>query len=433
MNYKLHKLSNGIRLIVVPMPALPSATLAIWIKTGSRAETDKLSGISHFLEHMVFKGAKKRTTPMEIAEAVDAIGGEFNAGTSKEWTNFYIKARSANMDIAFDVLSDMVLAPLLRQEDIDREKGVIVEEIGMYEDTPLMKIDDVFENVIFKGHALGRDIIGTPTTVRSFNRKDFENYRNAHYNPQNIVITVAGGVNEKKILEFTKKYFGDLSKLKTNKTDGRGVSKKFISKQNKPQVLLSSKKKDQAHFVLGFLASEMDTKERFPETVLATILGGGMSSRLFTEIREKRGLAYAVKAGRDAYVDCGYISVYAGVDPKKAQDAVKVTLEECYGIANQKTNGKYAISKTELTKAKEYIKGHVALSLEDTKSVNAFFGIRELLLGKVETPEEVFKNIDKVTIDDILKSAKKVFIPQRLNLAIIGPYKDPTKFEELLN
>ncbi len=207
MRYKLHKLDNGVRLIIAPMPTLASVTVAVWVKTGSRNETDKLSGISHFLEHMVFKGGKKRTTAKEIAEAVDAIGGEFNAGTSKEWTNFYIKARSANLGTAFDVLADMVLTPALRQADIDREKGVIVEEIGMYEDTPLMKIEDVFENVIFKAHALGRDVIGTKKSVTSFKRDDFVRYRNTHYFPQNIVVTVAGGMNEKEVLELTKQYF----------------------------------------------------------------------------------------------------------------------------------------------------------------------------------------------------------------------------------
>ncbi|OGM05871.1 hypothetical protein A2125_01425, partial [Candidatus Woesebacteria bacterium GWB1_43_5] len=282
MRYKLHKLDNGVRLIIAPMPTLASVTVAVWVKTGSRNETDKLSGISHFLEHMVFKGGKKRTTAKEIAEAVDAIGGEFNAGTSKEWTNFYIKARSANLGTAFDVLADMVLTPALRQADIDREKGVIVEEIGMYEDTPLMKIEDVFENVIFKAHALGRDVIGTKKSVTSFKRDDFVRYRNTHYFPQNIVVTVAGGMNEKEVLELTKQYF---TGFKNKDLRFKDKVERFASQQKKPRVLLHSKKKDQAHFILGFMAGEMDSKDRFAETLLATILGGGMSSRLFTEIR----------------------------------------------------------------------------------------------------------------------------------------------------
>lgn len=425
MKHTIKKLPNGIRLITVPVTSSESATLTVWVNTGSRYETNKLSGISHFLEHMVFKGGKKRTTAKEIAEAVDAIGGEFNAGTSKEWTNFYIKARAANMDVAYDVLADMVLTPMLRQEDIDREKGVIVEEIGMYEDTPLWKIGDLFENVAFDGHQLGRDIIGTKETVTSFKTKDFDNYRKEHYSPENIVITVAGGIDEKEILGLTKKYFGGLNSQKTKNSK---TQYKFKTKQKGPKVLLSSKKKDQAHFILGFRTSEMNSSTRFAESLLSTILGGGMSSRLFTEIREKRGLAYSVRGDRDSYTDTGNITVYAGVDPKKIEEAIKVTLEQCYGLSSLQ----FPISKEELQKAKEYTKGHIALSLEDSKSIDAFFGVKELLLGKTETPEEVFKALDKVTIDDIVEVAKKYFKPEGLNLAIIGPYKDKTKFENLL-
>jgi predicted Zn-dependent peptidase len=425
MNYELHKLENGVRVITVPLLGLESATVTVWVGTGSRYETHRVSGISHFLEHMVFKGGKKRVSAKAISEAVDAIGGEFNAGTTKEWTNFYIKARAGSIDTAFDVLADMVLTPALRQEDIDREKGVIVEEIGMYEDTPLWKIEDVFENLIYKGHGLGRDIIGTKETVTSLKRIDFVRYRNAHYYPKNIVVAVAGGVTGKKALALAKKYFGGLTK--TPKIQN-SKNLRYKTKQTKPQVLLSSKRKDQAHFVLGFRASALGSKDRYAETVLAAILGGGMSSRLFTEIREKRGLAYAVKAARNSYADCGCIGVYAGVDPKKAVDAVSVALDQCYGLAN----GKYPVASGELAKAKEYIKGHLALSLEDTKAVNAFYGLKELILGKLETPEQVFETIDKVAVDDIVKAAKKIFRPEGINLAVIGPYKEADKFKKVV-
>lgn len=425
MNYKLHKLPNGVRLITVPIKDGPSATLTIWVNTGSRNESDKIAGLSHFLEHMVFKGGKKRTTAAEIAETVDAIGGEFNASTSKEWTNFYIKARSGNIDLAYDVLSDMVLTPRLDKDAMEREKGVIIEEIAMYEDTPLWKIEDLFENVVYQGHQLARDIIGSPTTVKGLTREDFVSYRDMHYFPENIVVTVAGGVTEKKALELTKKYFGSIKtpKLKNSKT-----LNKFKSSQTKPRVLLSNKQKDQAHFILGFRGSELDSSDRFIETLLATILGGGMSSRLWSEIREKRGLAYTVRGSRDTYTDAGYIGVYAGVDPKKIEDALKVTLEQCYGLAS----GKYPIKNIELKKSKEFLKGHIALSLEDTRSINSFFGVKQLLLGKNETPEEVFALLDKVTAKEIVDVAKKNFKKDRLNLAIIGPYKDAAVFEKLL-
>lgn len=417
------RLANGLRIITVSIPTLKSATITVWVKTGSRFEEKNVNGISHFLEHMVFKGSKKRPTALEIAEAVDALGGEFNAGTSKEWTNFYIKARAANIDTAFDVLSDMVLAPILDAEEIEKEKGVIVEEIAMYEDTPMIKIGDVFEQLIFEGNSLGWDIVGTPKSVKGVKRKDFVGFREKHYFAGNILITAAGGVSKAEVLKLAKKYFGKLSPgEKGSKTKG------FAARQKKPQVKLHPKKKEQAHFILGFLGNPRGYPDRFTEAVLASILGGGMSSRLFSEIREKRGLAYAVKTSVDRYVDTGHFSTYAGVDIKRIDEAIKVALREHYGLAS----GKRPISKTELKKAKEYVKGHLALALEDTKNVNAFFGEQELFLRKTETPEGVFAKIDKVSIEDVLRVAKKLFVPEKLNLAIIGPYKSQEHFEKLL-
>jgi predicted Zn-dependent peptidase len=402
---------------------MESSTITVWVKTGSRNETKQIGGISHFLEHMVFKGSKKRPSAKEIAVVIDSIGGEFNASTSKEWTNFHIKARNEALPTAFDVLSDMVLNPLLKSEDIEREKGVILEEWAMYEDTPMYKIGDVFENLIYKDNPLGRDIIGTRDSIKNVKRADFVRYRKIHYGIDNLLITVAGGTKEKDILKLAEKYFGSL------KNNNKEKVKKFKTKQKKSRVLLYPKKKEQAHFILGFLGNRMGNKDRHIESVLAVILGRGMSSRLFTEVREKRGLAYAVRTSSDRYVDTGYIGTYAGVDIKRIDEAIKVILSEHYELAS----GKNMITKDELKKAKEYIKGHLALSLEDTRVVGSFFGIEELLLGKTETPEDIYKGIDKVTIDDVLRVAKEFFVPERLNLAIIGPYKDQKRFEKLVS
>ncbi|MBU0572401.1 insulinase family protein [Patescibacteria group bacterium] len=423
MQHKLNKLSNGLRLLIVPLPSMESSTVTVWVKTGSRNETKQIGGLSHFLEHMVFKGSKKRPSAKEIAVVIDSIGGEFNAGTSKEWTNFYIKAHNEALPTAFDVLSDMVLNPLLKPEDIEREKGVILEELAMYEDTPMFKIGDVFENLIYKNSSLGRDIIGTRDSIKGVKRADFDRYRKIHYGIDNILITVAGGAKEKDIMKLAEKYFGSL------KNNNKETAKKYKKDQKKPRVLLYPKKKEQGHFILGFLAGQMGNKDRFTESVLSVILGGGMSSRLFTEVREKRGLAYLVKTSIDRYVDTGYIGTYAGVDIKRIDEAIKVVLSEHYQIAS----GKNIISSNELKKAKEYIKGHLALSLEDTRAVGSFFGLKELLLGKIDTPEDVFKGIDGVTINDVLRVAKEFFVPERLNLAIIGPYKDQKRFEKLVS
>lgn len=423
MNYKLNKLSNGLRVLTVFLPSMESSTVTVWVKTGSRNETKEIGGISHFLEHMVFKGSKKRPSAKEIAVVIDSIGAEFNAGTHKEWTNFHIKARNEAIPTAFDVLSDMVLNPLLKSEDIEREKGVILEELAMYEDTPMFKIGDIFDNLIYKGSSLGRDIIGTRDSIKSVKRDDFVRYRKMHYGIDNLLITVAGGVKEKDILRLAEKYFGSLKNNNKKKTE------RYSRNQKKPGVLLRQKKNEQAHLILGFSGNQMGNKDRYIESILSVILGQGMSSRLFTEVREKRGLAYSVKTTMDRYTDAGYIGTYAGVDIKRIDEAIKVILDEHYKLAFSEN----IISKNELKKAKEYIKGHLALSLEDTGSVNSFFGFRELLLGKIETPEDAYKGIDKVTIDDVLRVAKEFFVPERLNLAIIGPYKDQKRFEKLVS
>ncbi len=423
MNFHKHTLSNGLRIVTVPMPSSESVTLTVWCHVGSRYESEKIAGLSHFLEHMTFKGSKKRPTAREISTAVDAIGGEFNAGTSKEWTNFYIKTSKENLEKAFDVLSDMVINPLIQEDEVQREKGVILEEKAMYEDTPMMNISDVFENLIFDGNILSRDTIGTEKAIKDMTQKDFLRFRSTYYHPKNMLITIAGGVTEKKSLELTKRYFVGLTKREVKSDFG-----KFQVKQNNPRVFLKSKKVDQAHLILGFTGNKLGHPDRFAEGVLATILGRGMSSRLFIEVRERRGLSYSVHTDVEHYTDTGYIATYAGVDPKKAEEAIKVILEEHYGLAN-KTN---EISEDELLKAKGYLKGHIALALENTSAVNSFFGEQELLLAKIETPEDLYEGIDKVKIEDVVRVAKKLFVKDRLNLAIIGPYNSSDKFIKLL-
>lgn len=422
MKYRVSKLPNGLRVITVPIKSMESATVTVWVGTGSRNESKSINGLSHFLEHMVFKGSKKRPSAKEIGEAIDSFGGEFNASTHKEWTNFYIRTRTAKLETAIDVLSDMVLRPLLKKEDVEREKGVIVEEIAMYEDTPMANIGDIFENLIFKGSSLERDIAGTKKSVMSIKQSDFVKYRNKHYGGNNLVVTIAGGINEKKTLDLCRKYFSGLKRKKNVTSSSAKVS------QKKPNVLLKSKKIEQAHFIMGFLGYKRNHKDKYAEGVLSTILGGGMSSRMFTEVREKRGLAYAVRTSPEHYLDTGYLSTYAGVDLKRVDDAVKVVLEQYYLLRDEKEK----ISKKELTKAKEYLKGHFALSLEDTKAINSLFGIGELLLNRIETPEEIFKGIEKVRVEDIIKVAKYLFVPEKLNFAIIGPYKSKERFVRLL-
>lgn len=423
MKYHLTKLDNGVRVLTVPMKSLESATVTVWVKVGSRYEENKISGLSHFLEHMVFKGSSKRPSAKEIAEAVDSIGAEFNAATSKEWTNFYIKTPTGNIETAFDVLSDMVLNPILDEKEIEREKGVIVEEMRLYGDTPMWRIGEFFEEAIFIGNTLERDIIGTEKTVRGITRNDFVRYRKSHYGSSNILVTVAGGVDKKQSEKLAKHFFSAVGKV------GKTSYKKFKVSQKAPRVILKTQKNEQGHLIMGFPAGKRGDEDRFAEAVLAAILGGGMSSRMFTEVRERRGLAYSVRTSRERFADVGYIETYAGVDVKRIDDAVKVIMDQYFGIAN----GKYPIGKAELNKAKEYLKGQIALSLEDTKNVNNFFGERELLLGKTETPEDVFRGVDKVKLEDVEKVAKSLLKKNKLNLAIIGPFENKKRFEKIVN
>jgi predicted Zn-dependent peptidase len=430
MDFKLHKMPSGLKVLTVPMPSLESATLTIWVKTGSRNEESKISGISHFLEHMVFKGSKKRPTAREISQAVDALGGEFNAGTEKDWTNFYIKVRKDNIEMAFDVLSDMVFNPILDPVEIEREKGTIIQEIRMYEDTPMMKIGDIFEELTFAGNPLGRDTAGTEGSVKGIEKNDFEVYRKIHYYPENMVVTVAGGIDDKRALELVGKYFGN---LKTPASPARQVNRKFEaqifkSDQTEPQFKLKTKKSEQAHLILGFMGEGKSYEGRFAQGLLSIILGVPMSSRLFIEVRERHGLAYAVRTSMTRYQEVGYMGTYAGVNVTKVEEAIKVILGQCYGLASKK----YPVTEKELAKAKGFLKGTLALTLEDTRAVNEFFGSQELFLSKVLTPEEIYKKVDKVTLDDIYFEAKKLFTPERLSLAVIGPYSDSKKFTKLL-
>ena len=425
MNYNINTLPSGLRVLTVPMSGLESVTVTVWVKTGSRNEEKGVNGISHFLEHMVFKGSRRRPSAKAISEAVDSIGGEFNAATSKDWTNFYIKARSGAIETAFDVLSDMVLNPLLDSKEIERERGVIIEEIAMYEDTPIMRIGDIFEQLAFKGNSLGWDTIGTSKTVKSIKKDDFLRYRNSHYYADNIIIAVSGGVSSKKVNELAKKYFSGLRK---DKNSEKYLIKKFKVRKSEGRVLLYPKKKEQAHFILGFIGDGRGYKNRFAQGVLSAILGGGMSSRLFTEVRERRGLAYAVRTGFDRYAETGYLGTYVGVDPKKIEEAVKVTIDQYFGLSQER----YKISPKEHKKAKEYLKGHLALALEDTKDVNVYFAEQALFVKEIITPEKVYKKVDEVSIEDVICEAKRLIKKDSMRLAVVGPYKNKSKFVKLL-
>jgi len=392
------------------------------VGAGSRYETKLNNGISHFLEHMAFKGTKNRPSALAISTLIDGIGGEFNAFTGKETTGYYIKSSSNHIDLCMDVLSDMLCNSLFDEKEIEKEKGVILEEINLYEDTPARKIGDVYENLLYKDTPMGWDIAGEKNVIKKIQRQDFINYMSSLYSADNIVIVVAGGIDSGKTKELVEKYFGKMAKFNTLRYT------KVVENQTKPDMLIKEKKTEQVHVSIGIRTIPLDHQDRYPLSILASILGGGMSSRLFHQVREKRGLAYYVRSSSEHYQDCGSLVSVAGVDPKRAEEAVAVILEQYHGISNFK----FPISNEEIKKAKEFVKGHLVLELEDSRSVAGFFGSQALLEKKIDKPEEVLEKIKNVTLDQVEKVAKKYFVEEGLNLAIIGNFTDGQRFEKLL-
>jgi len=423
MNYKRYILKNGLRVILVPINEMQSATTMLMVGAGSRYETRDNNGISHFLEHMAFKGTKKRPTALEISSLIDGIGAEFNAFTSKEVTSYYIKSSYEHIPLCLDVIADMLSNLLLDQVELDKERGVINEELNLYEDTPTRKIVDVYERLLYGDTPMGWDVGGVKEVINKINREDFIAYMQSLYSAHNMTLIIAGRMNEEKVRADIEKYFVSLARFDTINAP------QVTENQTRHEVFLKQKDTEQAHFALGVRTVGLPNEaDRYPLSILSSILGGGMSSRLFHEVREKRGLAYYVRTSSESYLDCGYLSSFAGVDVKRIDDAIKVTVEEY-----QKVTNNAEITEEELKKAKEFTKGHFILDLEDTRSLAAFYATSELLEKKLETPEAVVKKIDAVTLDDVQRVAGDYLSNKPLSLAIIGNYKDQEHFEALLS
>ncbi len=409
-------LSNKTRVLLTDIPSSTSVTALVMVHTGSRYEEERLAGISHFLEHMVFKGTKKYPTALDLAAAVDSVGADFNAFTDKEYTGFYVKAAGQHLELALDVLSEMIWRPKLEEKEIEKEKGVIVEEINMRNDHPMMKVEEEFESLLFGQTNLGREVIGSKKTVLGIKKADFLDFRRQWYQPQNMVVGVVGGIKNKKLIE---KYFSLPNKNKQKIVHDNN----FQLQSEKIKVIY--KKTEQAHFCLGVPTFKRNHKDRYVLNLIAVILGGNMSSRLFSEVREKRGLAYYVKTSPTAFLDTGYLVSQAGTDINKAKQAIKIIQSEYYKIVNDKS---LELEK-DLKKAKEFIKGKLSLSLEDSKTVALLFSEDLLLEGKIRTPKDILSEIEKVNVDDIKRVSKEIFQPEKLRLTIIGPYKNNSQFK----
>lgn len=405
------KLINGLRLILVPNHSLPSVSSMVLIGAGSRYENRENNGVSHFAEHMFFKGTKKRPDSITLAKELDSIGAVFNAGTSLEMTNYYIKSAKVHLEKSLEVLSDILINSKFEAGEIEKEKGVIIEEINMIHDEPRKYLNFFYNNLLYGDTPMGWDIAGTKESVSSFKRDTFINYLNNLYQAQNAVLVIAGSFEEGEAKELTEEGFLTMS----NKITQSFLPQK--EEQASPATKISFRETDQSHLALGFRSFSRFDPDRYALEVLDSVFGGGMSSRLFEEVREKRSLCYYVYSDTDFFHDVGTFSAFAGVATNRLSEAVKVILSEFRKLAEVE------IPDEEIRKAKEYAKGHFILSLEDTMNTAGFYGEQEILEGKIETPEEVIAQIDSVTKDDLLKVAKRVVKENNLNLAVIGPVK----------
>lgn len=412
MNYKKTKLDSGLRVITVPKENTQAVSVLVLVKTGSKYETKEINGVSHFLEHMFFKGTDKRPTKRDISEELDKIGGIYNAFTSREYTGYWAKVSTEHSGLALDWVSDIFLNSKLEKEEMEKEKGVIIEEINMYLDSPRRYVSDLWEKLLYDDQPAGWLTIGSKENVKNMKREELVNYFEDHYSASNTVVCVAGNFEENEMIRKVKKAFKGVNK---EEPEGR---RQVEEKQENPEVLNYFKDTDQTHLRLGTRGFSLENSKKYPQGLLAAVLGKGMSSRLFMNIREDKGLAYYVGASPKTYMDTGYLVSSCGIPHDNVEEVISLILEEFQDIKENK------VSKEELKKAKNFLKGRLALRLESSDSLATYYGMQELLKDEILTPEEKFEILDEVTSEQVKKVAEEMFKPENLNLALIGPHKD---------
>jgi len=419
--FKKTTLKNGLRIITVPQKNTQSLTVLVLVGTGSKYEKKEISGISHFLEHMYFKGTKKRLSTIAIAETLDKVGGIYNAFTAEEYTGYFAKIALSHFDLALDWVSDIFLNSTLPEKEVEKEKGVIIEEINMRQDHPIEYIQILWSKLLYGDQPAGWDIAGTKESVADMTREKLIDYMKKQYVAANTIVSIAGNFNESLAIKKVKEFF---SKIKTRKSI---EEPKVIERQQKPNLLLHFRETDQTHLSLGVRSFNLFHPKRYAQDLLAIILGGMMSSRLFIEVRCKLGIAYYINTNSEANPDTGFLFTQTGLDNKNVEKGILTILKEYKKISQKK------VPISELKKAKDYLKGKTMLLLESSDAQASFYAGQELLEKKILTPKEIFAKIDKVTQDDILKVAQEIFRPEKLNLALIGPFKDKARFEKILN
>jgi predicted Zn-dependent peptidase len=420
MKYERHTMDNGLRVLTAPMPHAQSVTCFVMLAAGSRYENETNRGIAHFAEHMFFKGTESRPTSQDITKLIDGIGGEFNAFTGKEYTGYYVKCAAEHRDLALDVLVDMLRHSKFAEEEIEREKGVILEEINMYYDTPRDIIGSIYEELVFGDNPLGWETLGTRETVRSATRDTFLDYVRPNYTPDRMVVGVGGQIGD-GLLDRVHGLLGELS------PNGRVTpAPAQVERTPEPRVHVHHKASEQAHFVLGVPSLPVAHPDRYALQLLYTVLGAGMSSRLFTEVRERRGLAYYVYASNSAYTDAGSLYAQAGVDIKRIDEAVETVTRELRRIVDE------PVEAEELEKARNLSKGRFVLQTEAPQGAILFGLRREVLEGRATDTDEVLAGLDAVTAEDVQRVARETLGANGLNLALIGPFEDRERFEALV-
>jgi predicted Zn-dependent peptidase len=417
--YERTTLANGLRLLSSNMPHTRSVSIGIFVGAGSRYEDDAHAGASHYLEHMLFKGTEKRPEPRLISSAIESVGGMLNASTDREITVYWTKVARPNFELGLDVLMDMVLHPTMPADEVERERNVILEELAMTNDQPDARVDLLMDETLWPSQAMGRDVGGSKESVLGISREMLTKYMQNQYRPNNTVIAVAGNVTHQEVLE-------SVGALVEGWKPGKSLSMEPVREAPVGvRVAVENRKTDQAHVCLAFPGVSMVDEQRYPLDLLNTVLGEGMSSRLFMEVRERRGLAYAVHSGSAHYRDTGAVVVYCGVDPTKTDEAVKAILGELNKI-------KETIPEEELASAKSFVGGRLLLRMEDTRAVMGWMGGQEILLDRVLSPDEVVARLNQVTAEQIAEVAQKLIVPESFSMAVVGPYRSEARFRKLL-
>jgi len=409
--YQKYQLENKMNVLLIPQEHTKAVTAMIMFPVGSRYEPEKLAGVSHYIEHLMFKGTEKRRSTLALTREIDRLGAEYNAFTGKEYTGYYIKTDASYIETSLDILSDMLFHSLFDPKEMEREKGPIIEEIRMYNDNPLMNIENIFEDTLFAGCPLGRDIAGTVKHVQSYKREDVLAFKEKYYQPSNMTLVIAGNIDE-KTKDLVEQYFE--KQVDTKKPITTFKPAVFGPTAKKSRIVVEQKKTDQAQLMLGFPAFDYNAEENPTVSVLNTIFGGSMSSRLFIQIRERRGLAYMIRSGRENFIDTGYVYIQAGLEPKNITKAIDVVLKEIEKLIQK------GVTKQELDDAKTHVRGAFTLAQESSSFQANWYAKEALFANEIHTPEEWLELLDKVTEKDIIRIAKKIFVPSKMRVAIIG-------------